>query len=101
MSEPFEALQLPPAALDQGGVEILRAGVIDGTLHVSLRRAFEDPQAWGMVLADIARNVARVHAMEQGLSESETIDRIRAMLDAELDGSSHADPQALHDHPSS
>lgn len=91
MAGPFDALQIPPDALDKGGVEILRAAVIEGTLQVSLRRAFEDPQAWGMVLADIARNVARVTAMEQGLSESETIDRIRAMLDAELDAGTEAE----------
>ena len=40
----FDALHVPPAALDQGGVEVLRAVIVDGALHVSLRRAFDDPE---------------------------------------------------------
>lgn len=86
MSKPFDALGLPPATLEKGGVEILRAGVVEGTLHIAIRRAFDDPQAWGMVIADVARHVARIHAMETGTSETETVERIRGMFDAELDG---------------
>jgi hypothetical protein len=63
----------------------VRAGIVEGGLHISVRRAFDDAQAWGMVLADIARHVARIHAMETGASEALTLDRIRNMLDAELD----------------
>ena len=39
---PFDALVIPPEALDRGGVEVLRAAIVDGGLHVSLRRAFDD-----------------------------------------------------------
>ena len=65
----FDPLHIPPTALEQGGVEVLRAAVVGGGLHVSLRRAFDDPQAWGMLIADVARHAAR----------------IRAMFDAEMD----------------
>ena len=85
MSAPFDALAVPPAALEKGGVEILRAGIVEGGLHISVRRAFDDAQAWGMVLAELARLVARIHAMETGATEDLTLDRIRNMLDAELD----------------
>ena len=37
MKEPvpvFDALHVPPAAFEQGGVEVLRAVVVDGALHV-------------------------------------------------------------------
>jgi Domain of unknown function (DUF5076) len=34
----FDPLQVPPAALEQGGVEILRAAIVEGGLHVSLQR---------------------------------------------------------------
>ncbi|MBN8944125.1 MAG: DUF5076 domain-containing protein [Rhizobiales bacterium] len=90
MSVPFDVLQLPPAALERGGLEILRAGVIDGSLHVALRRTFDDPQAWGMALAEIARHVARIYAMETGTAEAVTLERIRNMLDAEFDAPSSA-----------
>jgi hypothetical protein len=81
----FDALQVPPTALEQGGVEVLRAAIVDGGLHVSLRRAFDDPQAWGMLLADVTRHVARIYASEGGPSEAVTIERIRSLFDAELD----------------
>jgi hypothetical protein len=81
----FEALHVPPAALDQGGVEVLRAVIVDGALHVSLRRAFDDPEAWGMLIADITRHVARIYAAEDKFREEETIARVRALYDAEMD----------------
>jgi Domain of unknown function (DUF5076) len=79
----FDALHVPPAALEEGGVEVLRAVVVDGALHVSLRRAFDDPEAWGMLIADITRHVGRVYADK--FKEEETVERIRAMYDAEMD----------------
>ncbi len=85
MAAPFDVLQPPPAALEQGGTEVLRGVIVEGGLHVSLRRAFDDPQAWGMLLADIARHVARIYAREESLNEETTIIRIRSMFDAELD----------------
>ena len=81
----FDALHIPPAALEQGGVEVLRAVIIDGGLHVSLRRAFDDPEAWGMLIADVARHVARIYASEKGMSEEETLARVRGIFEAEMD----------------
>ena len=81
----FDALHVPPAALEQGGVEVLRAVIIDGALHVSLRRAFDDAEAWGMLIADVTRHVARVYAQEGKFREEETVERIRALYDAEMD----------------
>ena len=82
---PFDALHIPPTALEQGGVEVLRAAIGEGGLHVSLRRAFDDPEAWGMLLADITRHVARIYATEGKFREEETIERIRALYEAEMD----------------
>ena len=81
----FEALHIPPAALERGGVEILRAVVVDGALHVSLRPAFDDPQAWGILLADVARHVSRIYESEGKAPEARTLERVRMMFDAELD----------------
>jgi len=88
----FDALMIPPTAIEQGGVEVLRAAVVDGGLHVSLRRAFDDPEAWGMLIADVARHVARIYATEDKFREQETIERIRALFNAEMD--SPTDPGA-------
>ena len=81
----FDALHVPPDALEKGGVEVLRAVIVDGGLHVSLRRAFDDPEAWGMLIADITRHVARIYATEDKFREEETIARIRALYEAEMD----------------
>ena len=84
----FDALHIPPTALEAGGVEVLRAAIVDGGLHVALRRAFDDPEAWGMLIADIARHVARIYATEDKFREEETLERIRAIFDAEMDAPS-------------
>jgi hypothetical protein len=85
VTTPFDALHVPPAALEQGGVEVVRAAIVNGALHVSLRRAFDDPEAWGMLIADITRHVARIYATEDKFRESETVERIRAIYEAEMD----------------
>jgi hypothetical protein len=84
----FDALHIPPAAMDQGGVEVLRAVIVDGGLHVSLRRAFDDAEAWGMLIADVTRHIARIYAKENVMSEDQVIERIRSIYDAEMDAPS-------------
>ncbi len=81
----FDALHVPPAALEQGGVEILRAVIIDGDLHVSLRRAFDDPEPWGMLIADVTRHIARIYATESDLTQDQVLERVRATYDAEIE----------------
>jgi hypothetical protein len=85
MNPVFDALHVPPAALEQGGVEVLRAVIVGGGLHVSLRRAFDDPDAWGMLIADVARHVARIYATENGMREETTLARLRELFNAEMD----------------
>jgi hypothetical protein len=79
----FDALHAPPEALEKGGVEVMRAVIVDGALHVSLRRAFDDPEAFGMMIADITRHVGRIYADK--FPEGETVERIRSIYDAEMD----------------
>lgn len=81
----FDALQIPPTVLDRGGVEVLRAVIVDGDLHVSLRRAFDDPDPWGMLIADVTRHVARIYATESKLTQDQVIDRVRTIYEAEMD----------------
>lgn len=81
----FDALPAPPEALERGGVEVLRAVVLDGGLHVSLRPAFEDPAMWGMVIADITRHAARAFAANYAVSEDDALGQILEILQAEFD----------------
>ncbi|MCJ2037908.1 DUF5076 domain-containing protein [Methylobacterium sp. HMF5984] len=83
MSESFQALEVPPDALEQGGIEVLRAAVVDGAVSVALRRSFDDPATWGRLMVDLARQAARAYALETDLSEEEAFERIRAGWEAE------------------
>jgi hypothetical protein len=81
----FDALHIPPTVLEKGGVEVLRAVIVDGDLHVSLRRAFDDPEPWGMLLADVTRHVARVYATESKLTQDQVLERVRAIYESEME----------------
>ena len=86
MSDPkFEPLGLPPDVLEKGGVEILRASVVDGAVSVALRRAFDDPFTWGVLFVDLARHAARVYAMETDLSEEDAMAAMAAGMRAEIE----------------
>lgn len=53
--------------------------------HVSLLTGvWKEPEAWGIMLADLARHVANAYEQDAGLDPVETLDQIRAMMEAEL-----------------
>jgi hypothetical protein len=74
----FEALIIPDEAAALGGVEILRAAIIEGQLHVTLRRTFPEPEPWGGLLSEVARRVARAYCVGADRDESEVILRIHS-----------------------
>lgn len=83
MSANFAELAAPPDALEQGGVEVLRAAVVDGAVSVALRRSFDDPATWGRLLVDLARQAAHAYAVDTDMSEDDAFERIRAAIEAE------------------
>ncbi|MCJ2026034.1 DUF5076 domain-containing protein [Methylobacterium sp. J-067] len=83
MSANFAELAAPPDALEQGGVEVLRAAVVDGAVSVALRRSFDDPATWGRLLVDLARQAAHAYAVDTDMSVDEAFERIRAAIEAE------------------
>ena len=80
----YQALALPNEAIANGGVEILRAGIIDDELFVTARRAFSDPAEWGEVLAEIARRLCRLYAAEGEFKNREVIAAIESAFAAGL-----------------
>lgn len=66
-------LDIPPAAArDKASFEILRVWVAQQGQHVSLRSgAWEDPFAWGIVLADLARHIALAHKLDPAKPKSD------------------------------
>lgn len=69
---------------DPNSFEILRVWVATNGQHVSLRSGiWEDPAAWGIMLADLARHVANAYRENNGFDESKTLQRIKAGFEAE------------------
>jgi hypothetical protein len=81
----FHELSAPPDALEKGGHEVLRASVVDGGISVALRRSFDEPFTWGVLLVDLARHAARIYALETGVDEDEAFAEICAGFNAEID----------------
>jgi hypothetical protein len=82
----LDELKVPPGAFEaKDASEILRAWVGAGGLQVSLRRAFDDPSVWGLLLVDLARHAARIYASEGRCSEAEALEAIQSMWNAEIE----------------
>jgi len=73
------------AAKDAKSFEILRIWIANGNQHFCLKSmAWDDPAAWGLMLADVARHVAKSYQRDAGLDEAEALQRIRQGLEAEF-----------------
>jgi len=80
------ALAIPPGALnDPDAGEILRAWIASNGLEIAFLKVWDEPDNWGIFLADLARQAARVYAQEGKISEAESLARIRRALNGEWD----------------
>lgn len=86
---------IPPAALrDQNSVEMLRVWVAEHKLHCSLKigmyceMKIQEEVAWGTILADAARHIAKALSEEGEGSETDLLGKIQAQLNSELDAPS-------------
>ena len=79
-------LQIPDAAKkDSDAVEILRIWIAGGSQHVSLKTGvWEDPAAWGLMLADLAKHVANAYAAD-GMDKAEALRRVYQGLQVEME----------------
>ena len=81
-------LDPPPAATrDKASFELLRVWVAEQGQHVSLRSGtWEDPFAWGIVLADLARHIVNAESMHRsGLDKDAFLERILEGFHAEIE----------------
>lgn len=77
-----KSLAIPTVALkDPAAFELLRVWVADQAQQITLRPGiWQDPSAWGVMLADLARNIVTIHA-----ENDENLDT-EAFLAAVLEG---------------
>jgi hypothetical protein len=80
----YEALVIPNDALDKGGMEILRAGLVDDELYVTARRVFKDPSTWGEILGEITHRLGRIYAAEGEYKAKEVVAAIENAYAAEM-----------------
>ncbi len=83
-----KSLNPPPAAgLDKASFELLRVWVADQGQHVSLRSGvWEDPFAWGIVLADLARHIVNAEALaRKDLDKDAFFARLLEGFEAEIE----------------
>ena len=80
-------LPIPPiAAGDPNACEIARIRTASGDQHVALAPSlWEDPAAWGIMLADLAHHDANAYEQGAGRDRSEVLARIRQGFDAECE----------------
>ncbi len=80
-----ELLVPPIAESDPNAIEVVRVWVAKGGQHVSINPlVWKDPQAWGIVLADLAGHVANAYEQALGLDRKQTMKKITDLLMAEL-----------------
>jgi hypothetical protein len=85
MTDNHQLLVPNPAKKDPESFELLRVWVANKGQHVSLRAdTWDDPAAWGIMLADLARHIADSYHQDKGLDRLHALQRIKAALDAEL-----------------
>ncbi len=83
-----DSLPIPAdASRDPRSLEVLRVWIANGEQHVALAFGmWDDPAAWGLLLADLARHIAEAHAQQDNQVDAEDfLEQIRAGLEAELD----------------
>lgn len=91
-------LKIPDAAkADSKAVEILRIWLSDGSQRVSLKTGvWDDPKAWGLMLADLARHGANAYAVD-GADREETLRRVVHGFQIEMDSPTDEPRGAVQD----
>lgn len=69
---------MPPAArTDVQSFEVARLWIADGGPRVALRAdVWDDPAAWGLLLADMARHIAIAYQQSGGHDVADALERV-------------------------
>jgi hypothetical protein len=80
-------LLIPEAAQhDKNSMEIIRVWIANKNQHFTLRVGlWDDPAAWGLLLADLARNIAKSYEQDAAVDPLGALERIRLAFNTELE----------------
>jgi len=81
-------LRIPDAAGgDKASFELLRVWIADQSQQISLRGGvWQEPSAWGVMLADLARNIVLVHQeQDEDLDGDAFLTKLLEGFDQEID----------------
>ena len=80
-------LLIPEAAKnDAHSIEIIRVWIAGNDQHFTLRVGlWEDPAAWGLLLADLTRNIVNSYEQDSGHNFAAALQRIKLAYNTELD----------------
>ena len=80
----LEELPIPDSVMAaQQKAEMARIWLADGAQIVTLSsRLWDDPGAWGLMLVDMAKHVAKAYEAK-GMNAADSLARIKAAMDAE------------------
>jgi len=80
-------LLIPEAAKnDANSMEIIRVWIANKDQHFTLRVGlWDDPAAWGLLLADLARNIAKSYEQDTALDPQAALERIKLAFSTELE----------------
>jgi hypothetical protein len=81
-----EQLAIPDEAVrDSKSFELLRVWIANDNQIVSLRsEVWEDPAAWGMMLADLARHVVNTYEPAAASDRDQILNRIKLGFEVEM-----------------
>jgi hypothetical protein len=85
MARKTHGMPIPPCpGPGSSSVDIARVWAADGELHVSLTAdVWEDPAAWGIMLVDLAHQVAQAYERSRGITLQQALARLREGFDDE------------------
>ena len=85
MAQSDQLREPEPARTDAKSFELLRVWIAHQDQHISLRvGVWKEPEAWGMVLADLARHISSAYEQAEGRDPIETLARVKAGFDTEM-----------------
>jgi hypothetical protein len=77
----------PTAQANKNAIELLRARVVNNGLQCSVRvgNGEAEPLLWGVLISDVARQVADALNKQSGILQKDVLNRIREVFNDELD----------------